>query len=293
MPDLNPRAVMGGNTDAVDYAKEESERLQRDYAPLAEATAKIEEEAGSIPLPIADPDTKERVVDVIKRGRDVKARIEALHKIEKEPHHRRGQGVDQFFFGLWDRIVKRDRKNRDGVMDTLGAELTAYDTRVVAEEQERRRKEAEETERVRAAAERLRLQAEAEAEAARLAAERARLPETTAAKTEVAEQKETAAGAARVEETVATAAAEDAYVSTLARPADIVRARTSSGSLSTMQQETYAEIVAVAELDGAKLWAFLPYAEKEKALRAWAKSTDYREEMKGAKIGRRPKSVVR
>ncbi len=293
MPDLNPRAVTGGNVDAVDYAKEETERLQRDYGALAETVESLEAEAGKVPEAIADDEQKGVVVDLIKLIRDAKGRIEALHGVEKQPHLRRGQGVDQFFFGLWDRLAKRDKKNRDGIADALGAKLTAYDVRVLAEETERRRKAAEEAARVAAAAEADRVRKEQEAEAARLAAERARLPETTAAKAAVAEEREAAAGSARVEEAVAASAAEDAYVATLARPADVMRTRTGSGTLATMQQEAFAEVEKADLLDKDKLWPYVAFAEKEKALRAWAKGTGHNEQMAGAKIGRRPKSAVR
>lgn len=294
MPDLNPRAVMGANVQPeIDYAREESERLASEYAALAETAANLEAEAEAVPVPIPDEAVKATVVDLIKRVRDTKVRIEAIHGVEKQPHLRRGQGVDQFFFGLWDRLLKRNRTARDGIGDMLGKELTAYDTRVLLAEQERRRKAAEEAARIAAAAEAERIRKEQEAEAARLAAERARKPETTAAKTEIAEQIAEQASEARIDATVAERKAEDLYVETLARPADIMRTRTAAGTLSTMATETYAEIEDAAKLDATKLWAYVSFDAKQKALNAWAKSTDWRQPMDGAKIGRRPKSTVR
>jgi hypothetical protein len=284
---------IGDNTQAIDYAKEEVGRLQVDYHNNVVAVDALLIEAEDIPDVIPDAATKETVVDLIKRIRDEKARIEGLHVIEKQPHFRRGQGVDQFFFGLWDRLLKRDKKNNPGAGDTLLEKLTAYDVRILAEENERRCLAAEEAARVLAAkvAEENRLAAEAEA--ARLAAERARKPETTAAKEEVAIQAETVASAARVETAVAAAVAEDAYVATLARPADIMRTRTASGSLSTMGTEKYSEIEKQDLLDKNKLWPYISIAEKQKALNAWAKANNYAEPMAGAKIGSRPKSGVR
>ena len=139
MPDLNPRAVMGANVQPeIDYAKEESERLLSEYAALAETTAILEIDSDKVPDVIPDDAGKAVVVDLIKRIRDTKVRIEAIHGVEKQPHFRRGQGVDQFFFGLWDRLLKRSRTARDGIGDELGKKLTAYDTRVLLEEQERR-----------------------------------------------------------------------------------------------------------------------------------------------------------
>jgi hypothetical protein len=288
----NPRAVIGSNTpDAVDYAKLESERLQDEYAVLAITVADLVDSADAITEVTAE--TKPVVVDLIKNIRDAKTRVEGLHGLEKQPFLRRGQGVDNFFFGLWDRLIKRDKKNRDGAADRLGKLLTEYDIRMLAIEQERRRKEAEEAARIEAG--RLKAQQEAErlAEEARQKAERARTAATTAAKEQAAREAEEAASAARVAATVATAKAEEAHVATLSRPADIMRTRTDTGTLSTMQQETFAEIEKAELLDVMKLWPYIKFEAKQTALNQWAKSTDFREQMAGAKIGRRPKSQVR
>lgn len=294
MPDLNPRAVMGDNTaDAPDYAKIETERLQRDYAALTETVDNLTAEAEALPDEIPDNEVKGTVADLIKRFRDTSRRAEALREVEGQPHFRRKQGVDQFFFSLIDRIAKRDRKGRDGVADILQTRLTRYDTKILLEEQERRRKAAEEAERIAAAARAEESRKAAEAEAARLAAERARKPETVAAKEAIADQAETAAGEARIDTVLADRAAEDRYVETLARPADIMRTRTAAGTLSTVAREFYAEIEDATKLDMAALWPYISISEKEKALRAWAKGTGYRVQMAGAKIGDRPKSVVR
>lgn len=294
MSDWNPRAVPGDNTAAeIDYAKEEVARLQRDYAETARVADELILEESAIPDEIPNAEVKEKVVDLIKRIRDQKARVEGLHVLEKQPHFRRGQGVDQFFFGIWDRLMKRDRKNNDGAADRLGAKLTAYDVRILAEEQERRRKAAAEAARIEQ--ERLAAVAatEAAAEESRLAAERARKPETIAAKEAIAERHEDIASAARVEAAVASNRAEDTYVETLARPADIMRTRTGAGTLSTMAQETFSEIEDQSKLDMAKLWPYIAFDAKQKALNAWAKSTGHNEQMAGAKIGRRPKSRVK
>lgn len=293
MPETNMRAVIGSNTpDAIDYAREESERLRRDYAPLETTVDELTEQAEAI-TEIKDADDKGVVVDLIKNQRDAVKRISGLHELEKAPHYRRGQGVDQFFFGLWDRLLKRDKKNRDGQGDRLGKLLTEYDVRMLAEENERRRREAEEARQILYMAELERLRKEQAAEDARQAAERARKPETAAIKELAAQQAEQAASAARIEETVATSKAEETHVATLARPADIMRTRTDTGTLSTMQQATYAEIDKAELLDKEKLWMFISFEAKQKALNAWARSTDWREPMPGAKVGRRPKSTVR
>lgn len=293
MAEPNPRAVTGDNTNAPDYAKQESERLRRDYALLETTVEELVSEGASIPLPIADDDTKGTVASVIKRIRDAATRANSFRESEKQPHYRRGQGVDMFFFGLIDQLAKRDRKNRDGVGDTLQRALTDYDNRKLLEEQARRQAEAdrlarEESERKAEAARLAQV-----AEDARLAAERARKPATTAAKDALANTAEVAATEATIDAAIATSRAEDAYVATLARPADIMRNRGHDGTLSTMQQEGYAEIEDPDLLDMAKLWPFISISEKEKAVRQWAKSTGHRQQMTGAKIGFRNKSVVR
>lgn len=294
MPDTNPRAVIGSNTpDSIDYALEETTRLERDYAELARAGNELITEAEAVQLPIADNDTKGTVTSLIKRGRDFTKRTEGLRELEGQPLLRRKQGVDNFFFRLIDVISKRDRKNRDGVMDTLQSALTEYDNKLLREEQERRRLVAEQAAREAQAAEKKRLDEAAVAEAARLAAERARKPETTAAKETIAQEAEQQASAATVEAGVLADKAEEAYVQTLAKPADIMRSRGADGTLSTMQQEGYAEIADARALDKNELWAFININEKEKALRAWAKSTGYTVMMEGAKIGFRNKSRVR
>lgn len=293
MSDVNPRAVPGNNTDAPDYAKQESDRLRSDYGLLGTTVAELEDEASKIVLPIADDEDKGKVATLIKRIRDTATRVNSFREAEKQPHFRRGQGVDQFFFGLVDRLAKRDRKNRDGIGDTLQSALTEYDNKKLLEEQARRRAAAE-----AAAREEARLRKEAEerariAEEARLAAERARKPETTAAKEAVANTAEVLATEAAIDATLATNRAEDLHVETLARPADIMRQRGSDGTLSTMAREGYAEVEDATKLDMALLWPYIGLDAKEKALRQWAKSTGHRQMMAGAAIGFRNKSVVR
>lgn len=287
-----------GHNEAPDYAKLEVERLQSEYPQYMTAADELIAEAGEITA-IEDDEKKEKVVDLIKRIRDLSKRIIGVHELEKQPHLRRGQGVDNFFFGLADKLMKRAKPNKDGAGDNLGKLLTAYDARKLAEEQERRRLEAErlrreEEERRRIAAEEAR-----KAEDARLAAERARKPETAAVKQEVAAQAEQVASAAAVDLAVAAQESERAHVETLTKPADIMRTRTESGTLSTMAQEPFAEIIDRNEMlkDAAKLWAYLPPAALQTALNGYARanaySADEDKQIAGARIGKRAKSVVR
>jgi hypothetical protein len=295
MSDLNPRAGIGDNVQSIDWAGTETARLQLDYAYIGKSVEELLSEAAKFEV-VTDDDDKGKVTSLIKRIRDEAKRINGLHEIEKAPHFRRGQAVDQFFFGAEDKLLKRDKKAKDGAADRLGSILTAYDVRKLAEEQERRRKEAAEAARIAYAAEQERLRLEREAEEARLAAERARKPETTAAKAEIAEQKADEASAARVDEAVATAAAEEAYVATLARPADIMRARGDDGTLSTMGTEKFAEVTDRTKIDLEKLRSYLPIAAIETALRKYAESVGYSNDasvqIAGARFGKKPKSKV-
>lgn len=293
--DQNPRAVIGDNK-APNYAAQITEALARDYAASADALAKLLDEARAAreTTPTVTNDEEMGVrARLVKAFRDTTSRLEAFRVAEKEPHFRAGQAVDGWFFAMIDKCARRDRKNKPGAADILQADIDDYQQRKLAVEQERRHVEAERLAREareKAAAEE---KARQEAEAARLAAERARKPETREEKAAVAEQAQAAASAAISASAAAEAKAEDAYVETLARPADIVRTRVDEGPLVTMQQVGYAEIEDDTKLDMAKLWPFISIDAKEKALRAWAKSTGHRQKMDGAAIGHRNKSAVR
>lgn len=292
----NPRAIIGGN-DAPDFAKMEVERLSADYGILGTTVQALLDEAAVIPDRIEDDQTKGAVVSLIKRMRDATRRIENFHDVEKQPHLRRGQGVDQYFFGLWDKLAKRAKPNRDGAADGLQKKLTEYDTRKLAEENERRRLAAEEAARVERIAREAREKAEREAQEKAEAAERARAPQKVEEKTAAAGAAAAVASTARVEEAVAAAAAEEAHINTLARPADIMRQRGEDGTLSTMGTEKFAEITDREALDLNKLRPYISTPDLEKALRSYAGSVGYSNDasaqIAGARFGKRAKSVVR
>jgi hypothetical protein len=287
-------SMIGDNTQTIDYAREEIDRLASEYNHLSVKADELLSEAFlQIEAGIDDQDAKSKVASLIKRLRDADKQVEAIRELEKMPHYRRGQGVDQFFNGLRDKLFKREKRGRDGGGDQLQTMLTEYDTQLLREEQERRRKEAE-------AAQREWQRKEAELrEAARVAqekaeaAERARKAETQAAKTAAADEASRIAADARIAAEASAEKAEAAHVATLSRPADIMRQRGQDGTLTTMAREYYAEIEDAHLLDAEVLWPFVPIDAKEKALRAWAKTTGHRTQMPGAAIGSRPKSVVR
>ena len=285
--------MIGDNTQSIDYAQEEVSRLASDYLNLPKKVEALIAEAEAVPEKIDDEPTKGIVVSLIRRIREANKQIEGIREIEKLPHMSRERAVDQFFFGLEDRLLKRNKRDRDGVGDSLATRLTEYDTRILLAEQERRRKEAAEAARIEREKQEAAAKAAREAEERRLAAERARLPETRETKQEAAAVAASAASEAKIDASLATDAAEAAHVETLARPADIMRQRGADGTLSTMAREFYAEVEDANKLDKEALWPFISLDAKEKALRAWAKTTGHRQQMAGAAIGDRPKSVVR
>jgi hypothetical protein len=60
-----------------------------------------------------------------------------------------------------------------------------------------------------------------------------------------------------------------------------------------MAAEPYAVVEDYAALDKNALWPFVTRSAIEQALRAWARTTNYGTQMPGARVGRRPKTVVR
>jgi hypothetical protein len=298
----NPRAIIGGNAPPLarsiaaeqgDFALVTTAFLNEEYARQPGIVTLLLNEARDLPEVIEDDATKGKVASLIKRLRDTAKALESFREKEKMPYWRGVQAVDQFFFGLIDRVARRDKKAKPGAADILLARLTDYDTRMLEAERERRRKAAEEEERKARAAQEEADRAAAQAEEARVAAERARKPETAAAKEAVAGVRESAASDATVAAAIAAGKAEAARIDTFAKPADIMRSRGEDGTLSTMATEPYAEIENEALLDKEKLWPFIALEAKERALRSWAKTVGHAQQMPGAKIGKRPRSTVR
>jgi hypothetical protein len=298
----NPREVIGGNIPPLgqsisaedgDFALITTGYLEDAYDAQPRIVASLLEEARDIPREIVDDATKDRVTSLIKRIRDSVKAMEAFHDKEKAPYLRGGQAVDQFFFGLIDSLARRARNGRPGAADVLNARLTDYDTRLLEAERARRREEEERQARIAREAQEKAAREAREAEEARLAAERARKPEIVTEKTAAADQAASRANEAEVEATIAAGKAQEAHIDTLAKPADIMRRRGEDGTLSTMATEAYAIVEDYDLLDIAKLRPFLSHDALDKALRAWAKVTNYSQQMPGASIGRKPKSVVR
>ena len=297
----NPREVIGGNNPPLartiaaeeNFAATVTAFLEDEYSQLPVTVSHILEAARAIPHTIDNEDDMGECARVIKLLRDEAARIEAFRVKEKEPYLRGEQAVDAYFFGQKEKCVRRDKKAKPGAADILQSLLDDYNQRKLAAEQRRRQEEADKAAREAAEARQREQEAAAKAEADRQAAERARKPETQQQKTAIAEASQQEAADAAVNADLAAQAAEQAHVDTLAKPADLVRTRVSQGPTVTMGTEPYALIEDIAQLDRAVLWPFIKTDAIESALRSWAKTTNYNQQMAGARIGRRPKSIVR
>jgi hypothetical protein len=268
-------------------------QLAVDYRHMSVQVDDLLDAARELPKEIDDDVTMGSYATLIKKFRDCVSKLEGLRILEKEPHLRAGQAVDSFFGRLCERCCRKDRKARPGAADVLQSRLDEYNQRKLAEERERRNREAEEKLRLAREAQEKSEREDREAAEARVAAARARNPEVIAIKGAAATAAYEAATASAINSQLAADQAREAYIATLARPADIIRTRVEEGPLITMATEGYADVVDATALDAATLWPFVTLAAKESALRAWARNVGYTQQMAGASVGKRQKSVVR
>lgn len=311
----NPRAIIGDN-EAPDFAKIETERLVDEYCGYRKTLEELASDAGKIvDTGIIETDPDALVAGgLIKRFRDLGERLENTRIVEVEPDLRRMNAKNAFFKGLKKIIQPEDKSERrtsPGWIDKLQALINGHQDRKEAAERERLAREAAETARLaREANERA---AKARAEEERLIreaadrkaeAERARAPAQVEKKAEIATTAAQEAGAqtgtaigAQIEADKAIEKAQEAHIATLAKPADIVRTRgvteDGAGVTLTKAKESYAYVVDSTKLNAIKLFPYFTEAEVEKALRAFARATQYREMMDGAEIGWKSKGVTR
>jgi hypothetical protein len=285
---------IGDNVD-VSYFETETARLKQDYEYLEIAVAAHLDACANITV-IEDQPTEDIVTSHIKKMRETYKRVLGIHAAEKAPHLERGRANDGFFFGLLDKLGRRDKKAKPGEADRLNQLVTDYKARLLAEEEEKRRLEAEERARVAREAEAARRKAEQEAEAARLKAERARVAFFKAEKEKAAREAAEAEAKANVEAEVAAQKAEEARIATLATPADIMRRRSDAGVTSGMAEEKFREITDRNILDLEKLRPYIPAAALDAALHRYAEANGYSSDesvqIKGAQFGKRPKARV-
>ncbi len=291
MPDNNPRAVAGDNSPEA-YGLKVAADLARQYRETEESVSAALEEARALPKEVKDEATVALYVPVMQKLRDLNKVLDAYHEAEKGPHQAAGRAVDGFFFGFMDKLKRRSKTGNGGAIDVLQSRIDAYAQEVLRQEHARRiaeeqrlRREADE----RAEAARL---AEAEAERLRQEAERARKPETIAAKTAQADKADQVAAEAAGAAANASDQHQEARVSAFAKPAEMVRQRVGTGGMMTAGSEKYADVLDESLLDKNALWPYISFEEKSKALRAWAKSTGHKQQMTGAAIGERAKGRV-
>jgi hypothetical protein len=308
----NPRAVIGSN-EAPDYAKMETARLVDECRGLVNTLEELGAEAKKIEEVTDDP-TALQTGGIIKRFRDLYARLENTRVVEVEPNLRRMNAANAFFKGLQKMIQpedKNERRTSPGWIDILQAKINAHQDRKEEAERKRLAIEAAETARLAREAQERADRARAEedrlkraAEERQLEAERARAPAQIEIKAEIATQASQAAGVqagtaigAEHHAQKAIDAAQDAHIATLAKSADLVRTRgvteDGAGVTLTKARESYAYVTDRDKLDKVKVWNMFSDDEVEKAVRKWARATGHNEKMAGAEIGWRTKGVTR
>jgi hypothetical protein len=276
----------------IDYAADVVKRLSSDYAELMNSVSTTLEALRGLPKTIDDEATLEAYSKVIKDGRDLRKRLDAYHDAEKQPYLRSGQGVDQFFFSLEEKLARRKPRDPAGGLDIADARVDDYmQKKLAAERAERDRVAAEE--RAKAEAEQKRVDdARRAAEEAAAKAARARNEQNITAHREEAARQARIAEEARADEVLASQKAEDAAIDTKASAADMTRTRLDTGAVATMAQVPFVQIDDVTKLDKELLWPFLKEEHVLMALKAWAKTRSHKTPMAGATIELRNKGRV-
>lgn len=285
-------AVIGHN-EAPDHAKLVTDRLADEYAEITRSVADALEAARALPKDCDDDDAQGEFAAVIKRLRDLDARVEGIRVVEKEPFLRGGNAVDAFFKGLRAKLFRQNKTDQAGAADVLQARVNAYVQKKADEERRRRQEEervAREQERV---AREAREKAERDQRDAEAKAARARNATNIAAAEEAARKAKADAERLRDEEDRARQERQEKAADASAKTADMVRTRTEQGHMVTARQVPFVEITDEMALNPAVLWAFVKSDAKLAALRSWAKTTQYKQQMPGAVIEMRDEAVVR
>lgn len=281
------------NTDTnVDYAGDVVKRLTSDYAELMNSVASTLAALRGLPKTIDDEPTLEAYSKVIRDGRDLRKRLDAYHDAEKQPYLRSGQGVDQFFFGLEEKLARRKPRDPAGGLDVADARVDDFMQRKLAAERAERERIAAEERRKADAIRKAEDDARRAAEEAAAKAARARNVDNIAAHQAEAERQKKIADDARAAEILATQQAEDAHLDTKASAADMTRTRLDTGAVATMAQVPFVQIDDVTKLDKELLWPFLKEEHVLMALKAWAKTKSHKTPMAGATIEMRNKGRV-
>lgn len=233
-------------------------RMSNDHEKSLSHAQALIEAADRLPTEVSDDETADKLADYIKKVGARRKDVESIRVAEKEPFLNLGRMVDGFFKNVTDRL--------DGAKMKAQRPLDVYMKQKAAAEQRRRDEEAKA----------LREKAEAEAAAAAsLAAankpheaygmmDQALTTEKTAAKMEVAAE---------------------------ARPADMARTRSASGSVATLRTRWVGKVIDRSQIDYATLAPFFTDEAVQKALNAFVAAG--RRELRGAVIEEESTTVVR
>jgi hypothetical protein len=276
-----------GHNEAPAYATAVSERMRADYAELEVSADELIDASSSLQTTVQTDLDLAAVAAMIKKLRDANARIETIRVKEKQPYYRAGQAIDAFCKKITDR-VERARASLQRFADE-------YQQRKLAEERRRRDLELAEARRREADALAAKRVAEKRLREAEEAAQRARKPETKEARLDEADEAHNESEQARADLFVANQATEQALGETLQTASKMVGQRFESdgGGAIGMRRTPVVYIEDAELLDAEKLWPFVSDDEKLRALKAWAKTTQYKQSMNGAVIGVKDATVIR
>lgn len=296
--DTDTRGI--GDNVNIDQGQIVNDRLVIDYAEQRKTLDELLAEAAKRTPAVKSDDEAVARGSLIKRFRDLDGRLESHREAEKNPYYRACNAVDNFFFSMRDIIGKRkknDRSVKPGITDIMQGEIDDWQNEKIAIEAARLAREKEEADRkAREEAARLRKLQE-EAEERERAAARARSEETRKARQAEADAAHEKAAVAKAQAELAEEQAKEATAATFVKPADIVRVRGNDsrggGVMLTTAREGYATLTDRRLVNMEALRPYFTDAEIEKALRGFAKATDYKVEMAGAAIGTRNKGVTR
>lgn len=264
-----------GDNIGAPYAEGVADRLELDYATLLENARDALSEADDMPLTVETSIDVSAVANLVVKLRDLAKRSESHRVAEGAPYLRSKEAVDSFFQR---RLIEPLKISGKG----LQARIDAHKQRQLAQERARREAEA-------AAARKAQEEARRQREEAEAAARRARSEESARLRAEEA-------AAARVEEEMARGQNEEATLSTMVKSSEMVRERfegTERSGMVTMRKQQVVFIDDVAKLDLELLRPFIKEEHLLMALRAWARATNFSQEMPGATVALRDATVVR
>lgn len=155
---VQPAHPMQGHNNPPSNIEIVGEKARELYPHLFSRFEELTQKTGELPLVITNDDEAGRVGDFVKQVNENKKSLEAVRKLEKQPHLDMSKAVDGFFKKYLERL--------DKVLEEIRPRQSEYIYK--KEEAERIRRE-EEAEKIRQeAAEKLRIAQEKEAEAKRI-----------------------------------------------------------------------------------------------------------------------------